>query len=322
MRANCKIVFVASVEEGRECLQELIDAGGDVVAILTFTDEIARRTSGAVSFEEIAGAHAIPLYKVKSTNTPQSLRLLRELAPDVIFVIGWTRLVSSQVLAIPRHGCIGMHASLLPKYRGRAPVNWALINNEEETGNTAMLLDAGVDTGRIVAQRRIPINRSDTCRTVYQKVSQAGRNMIGELLQKLEDGHLPQLEQNDSAATTMPKRTPEDGVVDWHKTGTELFNWVRALTHPYPGAFTFWRGVKIHIWEARLAHYTDSQPAALVAPSLKPGTVLSISDGIAVLTGQREILTLHRLSYDGQQDVDWRDFLTVSGLQPGHLLGA
>lgn len=319
MKSNCKIAFVGCVEEGRECLREIIAAGGDVVAILTFTDELAGKTSGAVSFEEISQRHEIPLYKVKNTNTPESVKLLREINPDVMFVIGWTRLVSAEVLAIPKLGCIGMHASLLPTYRGRAPVNWAIINNEKITGNTMILLDDGVDTGDILLQRSISITLADTCKTVYDKVAAAGRDMIREIIPHLEKKELPRKTQDHAQATVMPKRTPDDGIIDWQKSSLDLFNWVRALTHPYPGAFTYLNGKKLFIWETQIAHFPTDAGENFYAAA--PGTVVAISDGILVSTGQNELLRLHRLSFEGEEDVLWKDFLSSDEVKIGYTLG-
>lgn len=315
MPRHCKIVFVGCVQEGKECLQEILAIGGHVVAILTFTDEIAQKTSGAVPFDDIAEKHDIPLFKVKNTNTPEAIKLLREINPDVMFVVGWTRLVNAEVLAIPEYGCIGMHASLLPKYRGRAPVNWALINNETMTGNSMILLDDGVDTGDILLQRSIPISLSDTCKTLYDKVAEAGRDMIREIIPYLDKGELPRKQQNHAEATVMPKRTPEDGVIDWKKSVLELYNWVRALTHPYPGAFTHFKGKELYIWEAQICHFSNN------GKPQQPGTVVSLSDGIVVATGKNELLRLHRLNFDGEEEMLWQDFLSHHHLTVGNILG-
>ena len=321
MNKKCRIVFVGCVKEGKECLREILEADGHVVAIFTFTDELAQKTSGAVSFDDISKNFDIPLYKVKSTNTPESIKHLKEINPDVIFVIGWTRLVSPEVLAIPKYGCIGMHASLLPKYRGRAPVNWAIINNEKLTGNTMLLLDEGVDTGDILAQRSIQITLSDSCQTVYDKVAQAGRAMIREIIPALKKGTFPRVPQNEKKATVMPKRTPEDGLIDWNKTALELFNWVRALTHPYPGAFTYFRNKKLFVWETRIAHYPAMKSNGEQWEKAAPGTVLSISDGIVVSTDGNELLTIHRLNYEGEDEGRWQDFLSANKLRVGDIFG-
>jgi len=317
MSEPCRIAFVGSHQEGKECLQEILDAGGNVVAIFTFTDEVAQKTSGAVSFADIAGRYDIPLFKVKNTNTHEAIALFRQINPDAIFVIGWTRLVCKEVLEIPRYGCIGMHASLLPKFRGRAPVNWELIYNQTEGGNTTMLLDEGVDTGKIIAQKGFPITLSDTCETVYHKVARAGRLMLREIVPMLgRNGKLPYTIQKHEEASVMPKRCPEDGIVDWNKTALDLFNWVRALTHPYPGAFTYYQGIKLFIWEARIAHFPVLSSSEYGQINKKePGTIVLLSDGIGVLTGKKELLTLHRLNFENEPEMGWQDFLIVNPLQ-------
>ncbi len=313
------MVFIGCVKEGKEVLLELLEQPCEVAAIFTFDDEMAGKTSGSVNFDDVAGRHAIPLYRVRSTNTPEIVHQIRELAPDVIFVIGWTRLVSDEILAIPPLGCVGMHASLLPRYRGRAPVNWAIINNESETGNSAILLDAGVDTGKVLAQRRFPITLADSCKTVYDKVAESGRDMVRELVPHLLRGQLPCVEQDESQATVMPKRTPEDGIIDWGKPALELFNWIRALTRPYPGAFSYYDGKRLFIWEARIVHDTDWQRDRAIRKA--PGTVISTEDGIIVAAGFNERLALHRLSFDTGPELRWHEFLQQSGLRAGDVLG-
>ena len=314
-----RVVFVGAVEEGRECLQALLDYGANVVGIFTFTDAIAAKTSGAVDFTKIAEQHHIPLYKVKSTNTPEAVEMIRTLAPDVIFVVGWTRLVSSEILQIPKYGCFGMHASLLPKYRGRAPVNWAIIHNEKLSGNTAMLLNEGVDTGQVVAQKAFPISLADTCQTVYHKVAAAGREMAVEILQALENDNLQVLPQNDAEATEMPRRRPEDGLIDWQSDALTIFNFVRALTHPYPGAFSYLREKTVFIWEARIAHYPYLRKSVHEFESTEPGTIIDVTDGILVKTGNHELVSLHRLQAAGEDEVNWQTFVTRHQIQPGDV---
>jgi methionyl-tRNA formyltransferase len=184
-----------------------------------------------------------------------------------------------------------------------------------------MLLDEGTDTGKVVTQREIRISMADTCKTLYGKVALAGRDMIREILPKLASNALVALPQDENLATVMPKRTPDDGVIDWNKSALQLFNWVRALTHPYPGAFTKFRGRKLLIWEARIGHFTSNNEHIETA-DLTPGTVVSVSDGIVVSTGGNELLSLHRLNYDLDDEREWRAFLAESPLQPGDRLTA
>ena len=240
--------------------------------------------------------------------------------PSIIFAIGWTRLLSDEILRIPKHGCVGMHASLLPKYRGRAPVNWVIINNEKETGNSSILLDAGVDTGKIITQRKIPITMSDTCFTLYHKVSDSGRDMIKEIIEMLNNKRLTTIEQDESDATIMPKRTPEDGIIDWSRSSLEIFNWVRALTYPYPGAFTYLKDKKVFIWDVRIAHFPNLPIESFKEMlNFKPGTIIDKNDGIMVLTGDGELISIHKLSYSDNGPTDWKDFLTESQINIGDL---
>ena len=312
-----RIVFIGCVKEGLECLQELLALKCHVVGIITFVEDMAKKMSGAVSFKDIAARYKIPIYGVKTTNSPDAVTIIRDLRPDLIFVIGWTRLVSSEIISLTKYGCLGMHASLLPKYRGRAPVNWALINNETEWGNSTILLDDGVDTGKVLCQKKFKISVYDTCRTVYDKVALAGRMMIRESLPGLIQQNIQPIVQDESEASVMPKRTPDDGIIDWNKSALELFNWVRALTIPYPGAFTYWESRRVYIWEVRIAHFTEEILEKVENRKLLPGTIISISDGIAVLTGSNEIVTLHELSFENGDKMPWVDFVQRNGIKVG-----
>jgi methionyl-tRNA formyltransferase len=312
-KKNNKIVFVGCVQEGKDFLKHIIQFGGNVCAILTFTDELAAKTSGAVSFENVAQKNQIPLYKVETTNSKSSIELLKSLNPDTLFVVGWTRLLSKEVLQIPKNGCIGLHASLLPRYRGRAPVNWAILNGDNKTGNTMMVLDEGVDTGDIIAQEHITISASDTCETLYEKVSMAGVKMLKHILPNL--GHLLKYrqKQENGQATVMPKRTPEDGRVDWDRSGLELYNWVRALTKPYPGAFSYLGENKVFIWETRLAHhYSNSYRKTLNVPT---GTIINFDDGIVVKAGNNELSSLNRLSTENGEILSWQEFVKLQKMK-------
>jgi methionyl-tRNA formyltransferase len=245
-----RIVFIGCVAEGRRSLETLLEMGENVVGMFTLNKKRAAKVSGAIAWEDLCEAHDVPLHYVRRMHDPEPLEILRGLEPDLIFCIGWTQLLRKAVLDVPRLGCIGFHASLLPHYRGRAPVNWVIIHGEKETGNTMMLLDEGVDTGDVIAQRSFPIEDHDTCKTVYDKVAESEVDMIREVMPLIRAGRMPRTPQDHSIATEMPKRRPEDGIVDWNRTTRQLYDWVRALTHPYPGAFTWLDGKRVLIWEA------------------------------------------------------------------------
>lgn len=304
----CRTIFVGAVEEGRRCLDALMARGERFTALVTLEDDLAARTSGAVPFDDAARAQGIPLLKVRDLNAEENVRKVGELRPDLILVIGWTRLLGRRLLEMPRLGCIGFHASLLPKYRGRAPVNWALINGETETGNTMFFLDEGVDTGDIIAQRRIPIAEDDTCATLYRKIADSAIAMLEENLPLLKQGRAPRRPQDHAAATVMPKRRPEDGAIDWSRGPRALYDWVRALTHPYPGAFSHLDGRRLFVWRAARSAGVDGDADAM------PGTLLGArATAMLVATGKGGILALERVQWQDGPEIDGADLSGQAG---------
>jgi methionyl-tRNA formyltransferase len=171
--------------------------------------------------------------------------------PDVIIVCGWQQLVGEEILRIPSGGTIGFHSSLLPRYRGRAPVNWALIRGEKKTGVTMFYCDAEADAGDIIAQRSFPILMNDTCGTVYRKAARAVRRLIHEYGPRIVDETAPRIPNDSRNHRCWPERRPEDGRIDWNRGALGTHNWIRALTHPYPGAFTYCRGRKYFVWGSK-----------------------------------------------------------------------
>jgi len=271
--------------------RRLIERGDNVVGFVTLTAESMQKMSGATDLTELAIEARIPLLRITNINSLEAMAWIRELAPDLLLVIGWTQLLKPELLRVPKLACLGFHASLLPKYRGRAPVNWAIINGETMTGNSMITLEPEADTGDIVAQRAIPITDEDDCNTIYQKVGQTEVEMLEEVLPLIQRGILPRTKQDDSLATVMPKRRPEDGLIDWNRSTRDVHNWVRALTEPYPGAFSFINGEKVWIWKTDIDSPMDDRTS-------KPGEVaidaggwpqISTGDGwIRLVTVQRE----------------------------------
>jgi methionyl-tRNA formyltransferase len=289
----CRTLFVGAVEEGRRCLEAALESGERFAGIITLKEEWARETSGAVPFDDLAARYGVPILKVRDMNHPANVERVRAMRPDLILVIGWTRLVGNEILALPRLGAVGFHASLLPRYRGRAPVNWALINGETETGNTLFFLDGGVDTGDIIAQRPIPIAGDDTCATLYAKVAEAAIGMLAENLPLLRAGRAPRRPQDHALATVMPKRTPEDGLIEWEKDAAALDRWVRALTHPYPGAFTRAGDARFFVWKGRAA--AQGRPAV-------PGEILGIDAEDLLVAAGSGALRIERAQIAGEPE--------------------
>jgi methionyl-tRNA formyltransferase len=289
-----RIVFVGAHMEARRPFEHLISSSERIAGLFTLEPEGLARMSGGTDLTQAAQVARIPVKRGRSVNDPETAAWIRQLAPDLLLVIGWTQLVKSELLGVPRVGALGFHASLLPKYRGRAPVNWALLNGESETGNTLLVLEPGADEGDIVCQRRIPITDNDDCRTIYEKVSLTECEMLDEILPLVRQGRLPRIKQDSREATAMPKRRPEDGLIDWSWTSKRLYDWVRALTHPYPGAFSHLSGQKITIWKASVATHAQQSP---------PGVIALDSDGYPLVGTQDGHLKLWQLEHDGSPSV-------------------
>jgi methionyl-tRNA formyltransferase len=290
-----RIVFVGVHREAEAPLRWLVERSEGVVGLVTLTEEARAGVSGAVELGGIAAAHGVPVLEVASVNEGRCITWTRERTPDVVLVVGWTQLLKTDMLAIPKVACLGFHASLLPRYRGRAPINWALIHGETETGNTMIVLEPGADEGDIVSQRRIAIADEDDCATLYDKVAATEVEMLAEVLPLIRAGKLPRRPQSGSEATVMPKRRPEDGRIDWSKTTRQLFDWVRALTHPYPGAFSEVLGTRLYVWRARRCEGD-------VAPAV-PGSVRVVEGKPLVRTGDGW-LEIVRVQLAGEAEVD------------------
>lgn len=286
------IVFVGAHMESRAPFTFLIEHGYNLSGLVTLETECLQKMSGAVDLSEAAKRTRIPILRVKNINESHAITWISEKAPDILLVIGWTQLLKPELLRKPKFACFGFHASLLPKYRGRAPVNWAIINGETVTGNTMLVLEPEADSGDIVAQRTIPITDDDDCRTIYEKVGQTEVDMLAEILPMLQQGIFPRRKQDDSQSTVMPKRHPEDGRIDWHRATREVYNWIRALTDPYPGAFSVLDGHRVWIWAARednaLANRNRFKPGDVIQ-NAQGWPLVATGDGwIRVLEAQRE----------------------------------
>ncbi len=237
-------------------------------------------------FEDLAQEYGAPLYKIRDVSIPLDAKRIRELQPDIIFCIGWPQMVKKELLEIPKHGCIGIHPTLLPERRGGAPINWCLIDGLTKSGVTLFYFSEGVDSGDIIAQRELEIALEDTAGKVLDKVTDTSVELIKECYSLLGKGKAPRLPQDDTKATYTPRRRPEDGAIDWSKTSFSIYNWIRALTLPFPGAFTYWNGEKIIVWESELLMGYKPRFGA------QPGEILDIMDnnGVAVATGDSCIL--------------------------------
>lgn len=272
-----KIVFIGCVAIALKCLKQIIKDGWEVEAIFTLAKKYAAKTSGFVNFSPIAKRYRISLYKVKDLNTSLHIKRIKKINPDLIMVCGWQRLICKEILNVPSKGTVGFHSSLLPKYRGRAPVNWAIINNEKRSGVTMFYCTVQPDAGNIIAQEIFPINISDTCATVYDKAAKGTCILVHKFLPKISKETVRRIKNKSISHKLWPRRKPEAGRINWNRNALDVYNWIRALTHPYPGAFTFYKGKKIFVWKSvyknRIKNY-NFNPGEIVKVIKKRGSKL------------------------------------------------
>lgn len=248
-----KIVFVGSVQISLTILDSVYEAGYVVDTVVTLPLEMQPKTSGFIDFEPLAKRHGSTIIRTKNINALDTIKHIREVNPDLIIVCGWQQLLSAEILKIPTLETVGFHSSLLPKYRGRAPVNWAIIMGEKETGITMFYMTPEADAGDIITQKSFPILFSDDCNTVYQKSAQAGAGLIKEFLPKIERNEIVRIHNDSRSYPAYPKRSPEDGLIDFKRSALEVYNFVRALTRPYPGAyFINEKGKKVIVWKLEI----------------------------------------------------------------------
>lgn len=270
-----RIVFIGAVDFSAHCLREILKNRGNVVAIFTVADSRTSMHADFANLSEIAQPDNIPIHKVRNINHPRNVHRIRSYRPDIIFVFGWSQLISQTIINIPPRGCIGTHPALLPQNRGRHPIVWALVEGLKETGLTFFYIDEGTDSGDILWQQACAITLEDTAATLYKKIKELASGGIGEFLPLLEGNQAQRAPQDHSKATYWRKRTEKDGEIDWTSSSQTTYNLIRALTHPYVGAHTYHQNSVVKVWQAQLSNTplpTQSQQV--------PGTVIHItSDG-------------------------------------------
>ncbi len=287
-------VVFAYHDIGYVALQELLRAGNAVAAVFTHEDD-PNEEVWFRSVRQLADAHDVPVFAPDSVNTPEWIDRIAAWQPDFLFSFYYRKILPKDVLAIPRRGALNLHGSLLPRYRGRCPVNWVLIHDERETGVTLHYMEEKPDRGDIVAQRAVPIADDDTALTVFRKLTEAAAALIGKTYPLLCAGTAPRVPQDHTQASYFGGRRPDDGRICWSQPGRAIFNLVRAVTHPYPGAFASWQDRKLYVWEAR-----PSAAAAAGAPA--PGTVITVVPELQVRTGSG-LVRLTRVQLEGDTEL-------------------
>ena len=295
-----KIAVFAYSDTGYECLKFLFERGRDVAVVVTHADDPGEpRWYGSVA--ELARNRGIEPLFVEDPRDPAALAKIEAARPDLLFSFYYRGILPERLLALPRLGAFNVHGSLLPKYRGRAPVNWAVLKGETVTGATLHAMTAKPDAGDIVDQEEVAIGPDDTAGEVQSRVTAAAVKILERRLEELEAGTAPRRPQDESQATTFGRRRPEDGRIAWTRTAQEVHDLVRAVTHPYPGAFTDIFGGKTYIWRTRLPH--------LGAHDNFPGQIRTERGRLYVACEDDRYVEVVRLQREGEAEMDGPDFV-------------
>ncbi len=294
MSAPRRAVVFAYSSVGCVCLRTLLEAGVEVAAVYTHEDDPGEER-WFDSVADLARDRGLAVLTPALPDGAEEERI-RALAPDLIFSFYYRSLIPERILRLAPLGAFNMHGSLLPRYRGRACVNWAVLNGETETGVTLHHMTARADRGRIVDQASVPIGPEDTAHDVFLKLIPLAGTVLRRSLPAILAGRAEGVEQDESRATTFGRRRPSDGLMDWTGSAHSLHDLVRAVAPPFPGAFTFWEGRKLFVWRTRVPEGADASRGAA------PGTVLS-SEPLTVATGSGPlIVTEARWEDDGADD--------------------
>ncbi len=307
-----RTVVLAYGEVGWAGLDELLRLGAEVPLVVSHRDAPGERIWFR-SVAERAREAGVPVLLPDDVNATEARRAIAAAAPDLLLSIYFRQMISPAVLSLARVAALNLHGSLLPRYRGRAPVNWVLVHGERETGVTLHEMDEKPDHGPIVAQRRVAIDRDDTALSLTRKLAAAGRALLRDAYPRLVAGTAERRPQDHAGATYFGRRTPADGRIDWRRDAESIRNLVRAVTDPWPGAFTSARGERLFVWRAEV------RPAE--AP-LAPGEVARVSGGEVLVATGRDWLELLEVSRPGGAHESGGAWARRERLAPGERLGA
>ncbi len=293
----------------------------EIVGVITQPDR-PRGRGQEVSFspvKEAALAANVAVHQPEKIRAPESEALLQKLAPDCVVIIAYGQIIPARLLPIPTLGWINLHASLLPKYRGAAPINWAIVNGETRTGVTTMRIDAGMDTGEMLLQREIEIGPQETAPELAARMSESGAPIMAETLRGLAAGSIAPKPQEHAKASYAPMLKKEDGRIDWKQPAKEIYNRMRGFA-PWPGAYTTFRGQTCHVWAEPVSKEGDvALPNG--AGGGVPGTLFSEKNELFIWCGDTTVLCLRLVKVEGRKPVKATDFANGARLKSGERFG-
>lgn len=308
-----RLVFMGTPEFAVPSLRALIDEGWDIQAVVSQPDR--RRGRGhKLSYspiKKVALEAGLPVLQPEKVSEPEFISKLQQIKPDAIVVVAFGQIIPPSIVHMPFHGCINVHASLLPRYRGASPIHQAIIDGCQETGITTMLIDEGCDTGCILLQEKVAITDCDTAGTLEERLAPIGAKLLLETLDKLQRGELEPIPQVDEGACYARKLKRETGEIDWSMSSSDIANLVRGVT-PWPGAYTCHRGQLLKIWEMKCIENSTTEESGMI--------VGTCDDGLIVAAGG-ELVCLSVVQPPNRPRMAGRDYANGYHVVPGEVLG-
>lgn len=322
-----KIIFMGTPDFAVEALEALLDAGHEVTAVVTQPDKQKGRDR-KVQFspvKECALAHGLTVLQPARIKNPEAVEELKKYEADIFVVAAFGQILSKEILDMPRYGCINIHASLLPKYRGAAPIQYAILNGDDVTGVTIMQMNEGMDTGDILTMKAIPVEKNDTGGSLFEKLSVLGAELLVKTLPKIEAGEIIPVKQQEEDATHVRMLRKDMGRIDWAKDADVLERLVRGM-NPWPSAYCSFRGKNLKVWAAEVSCEEQKEENVragffrhMEEKETNPGEVLAVTkDSICVQTG-KDVLVLKEVQLEGKKRMAVRDFLLGSQVKAGEF---
>lgn len=307
-----KVVFMGTPDFAVPCLEKLISYGCDVVGVFTQPDKPVgrKRIITPPAVKVCAEKHGIDVFQPEKMKDGTALEIIKKLEPDLIVVVAYGKILPKEILESAPLGCINIHGSLLPKLRGAAPIQWSVINGDEYSGVTSMMMNEGLDTGDMLVERRVKIGFNETSGELYDRLSFIGADVLEETLKKLEDGTLERTPQNDEESTYAPLLSKEISNINWNDTALSVYNKIRGL-NPWPVAVTYIDGVKYKIFESE---YVENVKG-------KPGEIVENKKQLVVACGDSNGVSLKVIQPDGKKQMDIVAFLSGNKLEKGKIIG-
>ena len=308
-----KIVFMGTPDIAVGCLQKIIDEKHEILGVVTQPDKPVGRGKkmGMPPVKELALKYDIPVYQPIKARDEEFVKVLRELNPDLIVVVAFGQILPKSILDIPKLGCVNVHVSLLPKYRGAAPINWVIINGEEKTGVTTMYMDEGLDTGDMILTSEFALDDEITAGELHDIMKEEGALLLKQTIDLIDKGEAPRIPQNHEEFTYAPMMNKTLGQIDFSKSAKEIHNLVRGV-NPWPSAYTTYKGQTMKVWKTKVLNETSDK---------HPGTILKVDkEGIRVST-KNNVLLIKEIQMPGKKRVLVEEYIKGNNIETNEILG-